>query len=290
MSTIEKYVIPTDLAEAVRLLAEHDATLLAGGTDLMPRTRTGGMATAPLLVNLRKIPELRGITTVDQRIRIGALTTVTEILRDRTLRQAAAILPETADCFASDQVRNSATIGGNICNASPAGDLIIPLLLLDAELELASWVDGAVVRSSLPLSDFFVGPGQTRLAATEILLAATFALPPPERVAYFEKFGARPALDISIVSVGIAGTRQNGSLHQVRVAFGAVAPTPLRGRQTEAFIEGQVYSEQFIGQAGRLAAEEVSPITDVRATAWYRREMIRILTGRVLRHVLQTAY
>jgi len=290
MNTLDSYCIPTELAEAVRLLAENDVTLLAGGTDLMPRIRAGQHSPAPLLVNLRRIPELHGITAGEDRIRIGALTTVTEILRDPTLQKAAAILPETANCFASDQVRNSATIGGNICNASPAGDLIIPLLLLDAELELASWVDGAVASRSLPVCDFFMGPSLTRLARTEILLATTFVVPPPNRVAGFEKFGGRPALDISVVSVGIAGNRQNGRLRQARVAFGAVAPTPLRGHRTEAFIEDQDYSEQLIGQASRLAAAEVSPIGDVRATAWYRREMIRILTGRVLRHVLQAAY
>jgi CO/xanthine dehydrogenase FAD-binding subunit len=286
MATVEKYAAPTNLAEAVRLLAEDDATLLAGGTDLMLQTRSGVKTFAPLLLNLRRIPELQGITKSNGTIRVGALATVTDILRDRTLLEHVRILTESADCFASDQVRNSATIGGNICNASPAGDLIVPLLLLDADVELASWTDGAMVKRNIPVCEFFVGPGQTRIQENEILTAATFPIPERNFVARFEKFGARPALDISVVSVGIAGVREKGCLRGARVAFGAVAPTPLRGRETEAVVEGKTCSEEMVAAASRRAVEEISPISDVRASAWYRKELVRVLTGRVLRDVL----
>jgi CO/xanthine dehydrogenase FAD-binding subunit len=212
---------------------------------------------------------------------------VTEILQDGILLEKARILPETADCFACDQIRNSATVGGNICNASPAGDLIIPLLLLDADVELACWEHGRVVKRSLPLCEFFVGPGKTEIRANEILTAVTFTVPVRNFVARFGKFGARPALDISVVSVGIAGVREKGGLRSARVAFGAVAPTPLRGRETEAAIERKACTAAMIDEAGRRAVEETSPITDVRASAWYRKELVRVLTGRILRHVLQ---
>jgi len=287
MTPVEKYAAPKSLAEAVRLLAGNSAVLLAGGTDLMLQIRSGMKTFAPLLLNLSRISELQGISPGNGTIRVGALTKVTDILQDGTLLEKARILPETADCFACGQIRNSATIGGNICNASPAGDLIVPLLLLDADVELACWADGKVVTRSLPLCEYFVGPGKTEIQANEILTAVTFMMPAQNFVARFEKFGARPAFDISIVSVGIAGVREKDGLRGARVAFGAVASTPLRGRETEAVIEGRAYTAKMIDEAGRQATEEISPISDIRASAWYRKELVRVLTGRILRDVLQ---
>jgi CO/xanthine dehydrogenase FAD-binding subunit len=184
-------------------------------------------------------------------------------------------------------VRNSATIGGNVCNASPAGDLIIPLILLDAEVELASWSGGSIAVRAVPLCDFFLGPGMTRMEANELVVAFRFALPDERFVAVFNKFGTRPALDIAIVSLGIAGTRRNGALESARVAFGAVAPIPLRGRKTEAAIEQQPLTDEVITGAVETALEEISPISDVRASAWYRKRLIRVLTERLLRDVNQ---
>ncbi len=289
MTGIEEYAAPATVEEAVQLLAGGKATLLAGGTDLMPQTSGGLRQFAPLLLNLRRIPELHGITRQDETIRLGTLTTITEILEDELLQIAAPILPTTADCFASGQVRNSATLGGNICNASPAGDMIIPLLLLDAEVELATWKQGEVVRRTMPIDEFFTGPGQTHMEANEILTAFQFAVPDENHVAVFRKFGTRPALDISIVSVGIAGRRAQGvpGLCDVRVAFGAVAPVPLRGRRTEAALERQPLTYSNIAQAASTAADEISPISDVRASAWYRTQIARVLTERLLRDVSQ---
>ncbi len=287
MATIETYHTPTSLDEAVRLLAAGQSTLLAGGTDLMPQSQAGMRLFEPRLINLRKITGLRGVTDRDGNVRIGALATVTDVLRNELLQDAAPILPAAADQFASDQVRNSATIGGNICNASPAGDMIIPFLLLDAEVELACWRDDALSTRRVPLCEFFAGPGQTTIDPDELLTAVVFAVPDARFVARFEKFGMRPALDIAVVSVGIGGVLDGGALTGARVAFGAVAPTPLRGRRTEAVIEGRAGDEAMIAEAVAQAAQEISPISDVRASAWYREELIRVLTGRVLRHVLQ---
>jgi CO/xanthine dehydrogenase FAD-binding subunit len=287
VSQIEQYAAPASLAESLRLLADGDATLFAGGTDLMPQTRSGAREFTSRLVNLRRIPELHGIAQTNGDLRVGALATVTEILESDLLRDVARILSETADCFACGQVRNTATIGGNICNASPAGDMIIPLLLLDAEVELACWSKGKVESRRMPLSEFFTGPGQTRILPTEILTSVRFSVPGRDFIAAFRKFGARPAMDISVVSVGVAGDRRSGVLENPRVAFGAVAPIPLRGRMTESVIHGKSLDGGTITDAAETAAEEVSPISDVRASAWYRRELIRTLTGRLLRHVTE---
>ena len=288
MTAIQHYAAPTSLEEAVQTVAGGGTTLFAGGTDLMLQTRSGARTFNPLLVNLRRIPELRGITCTGGEIRVGALTTVSDILGNGLIRERAAILADTADCFASGQVRNSATLGGNICNASPAGDMIIPLILLDAGVDLASWSGGKVTGRGVPVVDFFTGPGRTRMEDGEILTGFRFPVPRDGFTARFRKFGTRPALDIAVVSVGIAGVKEDGVLRDVRVAYGAVAPVPLRGRGTEAVLEGQALDDVKIAKAAEAAMEDISPISDVRASAWYRKELVRTLTGRLLRDVMQT--
>jgi CO/xanthine dehydrogenase FAD-binding subunit len=284
-TAIEKYAVPHSLEEATRLLAEGKATLFAGGTDLLLQTRAGVKTFQPVLININRIPELKGITRSNGKIRMGALTTITEILQSPVLREHAGVVCDAADCFAGGQVRNTATLGGNICNASPAGDMIIPLLLLDAEVELASWAEGKPESRRLPLDGLFTGPGTTRLEPNEILTHIELDVPEKTYVAGFEKFGTRPAMDIAVVSVGIAGLKDGGALRNVRVAFGAVAPTPLRGRKTEAAIEGRPLDEERAADVGRIAQEEISPISDVRGSAWYRREITGTLTQRLLRDV-----
>ncbi len=286
--TVETYLAPHTLEDLARSLSAGDATVLAGGTDLMPQTQAGTRPLRPTLVNLRGVPELCGIRESDGTIRIGARTTITDILDSGLLCEKAAVLAQAADQFASAQVRNMATLGGNICNASPAGDMMIPLLLLDAEVELASWLDGGVTRRTMALCDFFVAPGRTRIQPTEVLTCVHFPVPRPQTVAVFRKLGTRPALDIAIVSVGIAGVRDGRCLRQVRVAFGAAAPTPVRGRRTEAALEGRTLDTQGIATVADAIDRDVAPISDVRASAWYRARVLRRMTERILRDVSRT--
>jgi CO/xanthine dehydrogenase FAD-binding subunit len=284
-AAIQEYFAPESLAEAVRLLRGGDATVLAGGTDLMPQTQAGRVKFGRSLVNIRRIAELRGIGEAGGTVRIGALTSVAELMESETVRARLPVLVEAGDHFASAQLRNAATIGGNICNASPAGDLLVPLLVLDAEVELASDSDGALATRRLPLADFFTGPGKTRRAPNELLVAVHMPLPAAGHVARFVKFGTRPALDISAISIGIAAVLKDNTLTGARVAFGAVAPTPLRGRETEAALEGRPLNADVIALAAEVACAEVRPISDVRASDWYRRELIGNLMRRVLTDV-----
>lgn len=286
MSATETYFAPTSLDEAVTLLAGGDAVLYAGGTDLVPQVRSGVKSLGPRLVNIRRIPELKGVSVAGGQVRIGAMTTVTEILEDDDLRALAPVLWDTADCFACGQVRNSATLGGNICNASPAGDMIIPLLLLDASVELVSWSDDARMLRVVPIKEFFTGPGGTRMRSDEILASVVFKEPPSDFVAGFSKLGTRPAMDISVVSVGVAGRTTGGSLSDVRVALGAVAPIPLRVGRIEAALEGSPLDDDTIAGVVELIDSEISPISDVRASAWYRTETAKVLTRRLLQDVL----
>ncbi len=288
MANVKRYQVPDALSEVMQIVADGPTTLFAGGTDVLPQTRAGAREFRPTLVNINRLEELRGIAESDGKIRIGALTTITNILVSYLLKKSAGVVVQAADCFASGQVRNAATIGGNICNASPAGDMIVPLLILDAEIELASWREGQIARRTMPLCDFFVGPGKTRIEADEILTAVEFAVPPPNAVGLFHKFGTRPALDIAVVSIGIAGVKENGCLTDARVAFGAVAPTPIRGRYTEDALEGAALDERRIEEIAHVAENEISPISDVRASAWYRKRLIYELTQRLLHDVNRT--
>ncbi len=283
MSAITRYAAPTTLEEALQVLADGTATVLAGGTDLMPQGQDGRRPLGPTLLNIRRVGGLRGVAVDGGFIRIGALTTISDLLEDATVAARLPALATAADHFASDQIRNAGTVGGNICNASPAGDSIVPLLAYGAEVELAS----ARGRRRVALKDFFTGPGRTVRAADELMTAALVPPPPPDFAARFEKFGTRPALDISTVSVGFGAQVTPEGLRGVRVAFGAAAPVPLRGARTEAALEGARLDEAVIAAAAAAARDEISPIDDVRASAWYRREMVHNLLRKILNDVAE---
>jgi xanthine dehydrogenase FAD-binding subunit len=285
MTALERYVAPRALGEALELLREGDVTIVAGGTDVMPQSHSGKVKLGRTLLNVRRIPELAGIEREGDTARIGALTTVTALLESALVRERLPILAAAADHFASEQVRNGATVGGNICNASPAGDLLVPLIVLDASVELAAKPNGSVEIRAMPLQAFLTGPGRTQRAAHELLTAVRVPLPPRSFVGRFYKYGTRPALDISAISIGIGAVRRDGRLENVRVAFGAVAPTPIRGTATERALEGRPLDAATIAAAAQAAHDEVRPISDVRASAWYRQELVRNMTRRLLEDV-----
>jgi CO/xanthine dehydrogenase FAD-binding subunit len=285
MGAVERYAAPRSLAEALDLLRSDDVTIVAGGTDLMPQSHSGKVRFGSLLMNIRRVPELAGIALDGDAIRIGALTSITDLLESALVRERLPILAQAANHFASEQVRNGATLGGNVCNASPAGDTLVPLIVLDAAVELATKPNGTVETRSLPVREFLTGPGRTQRAPHELLTAVRVPLPSPGFVARFYKHGTRPALDISTISIGIGGVKRGDRLEKVRVAFGAVAPTPIRGLATERALEGRRLDAAAIEAAAEVAHDEVRPISDVRGSAWYRQELVRNMTKRILAHV-----
>jgi CO/xanthine dehydrogenase FAD-binding subunit len=285
MIEYKNYLAATTVAEATQALAEGNTTIVAGGTDLMVQTGANGRGVDTTLVNVRRIGDLRGVAIEGGRITIGALTTVTDILGDSVVAEAAPLLAETADRFASNQIRNMATVGGNICNASPAGDMIIPLMVLEADVELSSWKDGAVQTRSVALNEFFTGPGKSVVAGDELLTSISFNRPAEGFIGQFGKTGPRPALEISMVSVGVGGVLENGNLSAARVVYGAVAPTPIRAAKTEAALEGTSLNDASIQAVLDVADSEVNPISDVRASDWYRRHLVRVMTQEVLENV-----
>jgi xanthine dehydrogenase FAD-binding subunit len=285
MSDVNNYAAPRSLDEAADILRAGNVTVLAGGTDVMPQMKAGKLTLQPTLMNIQRIPELRGITQADGMVRIGALTTITELLNSALVRERFNALWQACDHFASDQLRNAATLGGNICNASPAGDTLVPLLSLDAKIVLVSKPNGALATRSMPLADFFVAPGRTKREVNELVTAVEFPLPPPGSASEFFKFGTRPALDIAMISIALCAVRDGKTLRNVRVAFGAVAPTPIRAPQTEAAIEGKALDDAIIETALAAAARDIHPISDVRASDWYRRELVHNILQRMLVHV-----
>ncbi len=285
MSGINRYAAPRSLDEAAELLRAGPVTVLAGGSDLMPQSRAGRVALQPTVMNISRIAGLRGISEAGGVVRIGALTTVSDLYTSPLIRERFAALWQACDHFANDQIRNVATVGGNICNASPAGDTLVPLIALDARVLLAGKPNGALATRSVPLADFLIAPGRTARAANELLTGVELPLPPDNAVSAFFKFGTRPALDISVISIALAAKRAGSSLREVRIAFGAVAPRPIRAGATEAALEGKALNDEAIAAAADAADAEIHPISDVRASDWYRREMVKNMLTRMLSHV-----
>jgi len=275
-ASIEEYVAASSLEEALQALADGQATPVAGGTDLWVQKDLGVKEVHRRLVNIKRVPELAGISTDGDQVRLGALTTMTEILESALLQKSVPLLPATADRFASVQVRNAATVGGNIVNASPAADMVIPLLCLDAEIELASWSGGKTATRRLKLTDFFTGPGQSNRNSGELLTEVSFDAPAKGSRSAFCKTGPRPALEIAVVSLAFATYLNDGALSDVRIALGAVAPTPIRCPKTEKMLEGKKPNDATIAAALDSLDSEISPIGDHRSSEWYRRRLARV--------------
>lgn len=285
MAEIREVAAPRSLADALRMLASGPATVLAGGTDLMPQSRSGRVRFAPTLLNIQGIAELHGVTRSASGVEIGALTTIANLLEDPLIRDGAPVLHKACDHFASSQIRNAATLGGNVCNGSPAGDTLVPLLVLGASVVLASAGPEGVVKRRLPLSEFLVGPGRTARRADELLVAVQAPVPAAGWVDRYLKFGARPALDISAIALAIGGTLREGRLEDARIAFGSVAPTAIRADEAERVLAEGPLDRARIDRAVDAADAAIRPISDVRASDWYRRELVHNLLRRVLTDV-----
>ena len=282
MTAIEGYIAPRTLKEAGRALAGRDAVLLAGGTDLLPRWSRGSVERPAAVVSLKNVEGLDGVSRANGHVRVGAYTRLSEIACDPIIRDAAPVLAQAAGRVACPQVRNRATIGGNLCNASPAADAAVPLLLLDAVLEAASFDTGQLAVREVPIAEFFTGPGSTVLALDEILTGIRFKPLSKGVFAAWDKFGTRPAMEIAVASVGVALAFEQGKAARARVGYGSVAPVPLRGRQAEAELVGHSLTADVIEKCVAAARGEIAPISDVRAGAAYRREVLGVMLERML--------
>lgn len=278
-------VIPQNLQQALEMLREAAprANPLAGGTNLVVDMRSGRF-TAGVLVNINNLPELHKIECCNAELKIGSTVTIAELQTSPLVRKNCPILVEAANVFVNPLVRNRATLGGNLVDASPAGDCAPPLLALDAEVELASLAGSRRVR----LENFFTGVRKTVMQPGEILVAVyvpTAKQGSPAALAYY-KIGLRKADAISVVSAAVlVETGEGQRCKKVRIALGSVAPLSMCSVPAEKSLEGGSLTPEAIQQAGALAAMEVSPISDLRASAEYRRKMVEVLVCRLLRQV-----
>lgn len=271
-------IVGRSVTHVLDVLAQHgDAMPVAGATDFVPLVRAGRWRTS-LAVEITRLQELRYVSLVEGGLEIGALTTLTELMRSPLVLDQAPVLAEAASQVAGPQVQARGTLGGNICTASPAADTVPALLVLDALVVLVS----AEGERRLPLSQFLTGPGQTALGPAELLKGVYIPSVPQGAGAAFEKLGKRQALIISIVNAAALLTSEGGHIREARLALGAVAPTIVRCPSTEAFLIGQVPDDALFAQAAAHVQEAIWPIDDVRASAAYRRVAAEGLARRAL--------
>ena len=268
-----KYLKPRTLEEVIELLTKiRGSRVLAGGTDLLVDLKTGRVS-AEALVDIGAIRELRGVEDLGDRIRIGAATRLQEIVESDVVARELPLLRNAVESVGSWQIRNLATVGGNLCNASPAADTAPPLLAYEAELVIV----GPRGTRAVPITKFFTGYRRTALEEGEILKEIVIGKRAWSGWSYI-KLGRRSSFTLSIVSVAVLTSTRGGVLEDVRIALGSVAPTPIRAYRAEGYLRGREVSLEVLERAAEIAREEVSPIDDVRASAWYRREMVYRLT------------
>ena len=289
-STGEKsmeYFEPKTISDALSLLAKHgaEAKIIAGGTDVMVDIKY--KEEPGCLVNIKKIPGLDGIRENGGSLRIGALATIRDVETSAVVRDKLPVLWESSHQFASLQIRNTATIGGNICRASPSGETLTPLLVLEAKAKLA-FADG---EKTEPFTAFFQGPGKCSVGSKGLLTEIEVPYPAAGSRGVYLKHAVRGAMDIAMVGVAVLITpdASKNSLQDVRIGLGAVAPTPLRATKTEALLRGKSLSGALLKEAAAMAASESSPISDQRSSAEYRSWIVEALTRRGLEQTWKAA-
>ena len=270
-----------------QLLAEFGtrAKLLSGGTDLMVKMKHD-LLTPEILVSLKKLNDLQEIKyVVGKGVVIGARATHNELVNSPLLNEKYCSISEAAHHMAANQVRNVGTVGGNICNAVPSADLPPILIALGATIKLV----GATGERTLPLEEFFTGPNRSVLAQDEILTEIVIPDQPATGSTYI-KFGLRRSGALAVVGVAVAVTVAGDTITDARICLGAVAPTPLRAMEAENYLRGQKISDEVLAEAGVIAARECKPISDIRASAEYRRDMVRVFTKRALRKAINEGH
>jgi len=284
------YVRPATPDDVSHLLLEHGeaARLLMGGTDLLVRMRDGVMQ-PKVVVDVKHLPGMRALTLSrnagggGEGLTIGAAVTMNEVARHPAIREHYGLLAQAAESVASYQLRNRATLGGNLCNASPAADTAPAVLALEGQLVLLGTAGERVV----PAGDFFLGPGQSCLQAGEFLTAIRLPPPPEKAAGAYLKLGRNRAGDLAIAGVAVLGfpdaTAASG--YRFRIALASVAPVPLRAEKAEQVLADAPPGEATFTQASAAAMQASSPIDDIRASAAYRRAMVRNLTLRALQRV-----
>ena len=273
------YERPGTVEEAVAAMRSGDARALAGGTDLVPQLREGRRG-AGHIIDIKHIPDVTAISVLpDGGVSIGAAATATAVARHAAVVARYPAVTQSAQLIGGVQVQNRASLGGNICNAAPSADGVPALICYGARALIA----GPAGKREMPVEQIFLGPGRTRLAADELLVA--IQLPPAERrsAATYLRFTPRREMDIAVVGSGVwLRLGEDGAIAEARVVLASVAPTPIRAPTAERRLMGERPSRALFEDAGRLAAQDARPISDTRGSADYRRTLVAVLTTRAL--------
>ncbi len=277
-----QYLAPKTLEEVVSFLAKHgeETKVLAGGTDLLVKMKQR-LIEPTYILNIKEIKELSFIKSNGNSLNIGATTKLNELENSRIIKEKFIALHEAVKAMGSVQIRNMGTVGGNLCNASPAADLAPPLLVLNSKVKAVS-TEG---EREIPLNKFFLGPGKTSLKPNELLTEIQIPYLPEDTGTSFLKV-ARTSMDLAKVNVATVLKLKNGKVENCRIALGSVAPTPLRVCEAEKVLLNSEFTAEKVEETAEKASQEIKPITDVRSTAEYRKEVSKIL----VRRALQKAY
>ena len=279
--------MPGSVDECLTVLAQRgsEAKLVAGGTDLLPQMKNG--VTRPgCVVDISRLSELRSIALdASGGLRLGAAVAARQIERDARLAKAFPSLVESAALVGSIQIRNLATVGGNLCNAAPSADMAPPLIALEAEAVIA----GPKGRRRVPLASFFEGVRTTVLGPDELLIELVVPAPGPRSGGHYLRHTPRRELDIAVVGVASQITLSNGVCGKARISLASVAPTPVRATAAERMLEGQPLTKERVEEAATLAVEASRPISDQRGSAEFRKHLVRVLTRRTLTTALARA-
>ena len=266
-------------------VSQGGSVLMAGGTDLLVQIKEGKIR-PQRVIDVKGIHEMDGLSVPGDQLSIGSLTTIRTLETSPVTCEKAALLAQAANRLGSVQVRNRATIGGNLCNASPSAEMAPALLALDAQAEIY----GKTGTRTVGMDEFFLGPGKANLSDGEILTSLKIPLSPKRQGSVYYKLSARNAMDLAFVSVAVLlGLDRDEKIAKARVALGAVAPTPIRVPSVEKLLEGNVLSAEIVLESAELAAQACQPISDLRASANYRREMVKNLCRRGLLSAYQQA-
>jgi carbon-monoxide dehydrogenase medium subunit len=281
------YLAPRTLDEALSLLSQYKgrAKVIAGGTDFVPKLKRREIRPPQYVIDLKGIPGLDYIKyDADSGLSLGALVTIGTVETSPTIREKFSVLAQAAQSMASPQVRNRGTIAGNICNAVPSADTAPALLTLEARLKLISQKGERIVN----IEHFFTGANQTALTDEEILQEIQLPAPPPNSNGIYLKLTPRRAMDLAIVGVAVVVIAEDRVCSDIRIALGAVAPTPIRAKGAEGILKGQKLDEEVIEKAAQTATKESQPIDDHRASAEYRRDMVKVLTKRAIKQAIRS--
>lgn len=277
-----KFVSPETIEEILELLDKYEsrAVLISGCTDAL--VKKDFFSNKEVVVDLNNVNKLKQITQTEETIRIGAGVTFTDLVASDIIKQCNSILYQAATQVGSVQIRNRGTIAGNIVNASPAADSVPALMVSNAYVELLSSTD----KELISLSEFFTGPGKTKIKSNQILASIVFDKESPDTVSFFRKIGTRKALSIAKASVAFKATLNNQSLSQVNISYGSVANRVILSKEASNTLEGRILTDDIIRYAANMAYNEVSPITDIRSTAEYRKLVVRNIMIEELNNIL----